>query len=83
MQVKVGQQLLSGTAVPTPRAAVARAGAGQQQGCRRCQTAAVGEFFKDLFDMNSWAPKSTRIWRMQQYQPPEARTESDSAGGVG
>jgi hypothetical protein len=32
----------------------------------------VGDFFKDLFDMNTWAPKSTRIWRMQQYTPPDA-----------
>jgi hypothetical protein len=43
---------------------------------------AVGDFFKDLFDMNSWAPKSTRIWRMQQYQPPEAREEVNEAGNM-
>jgi hypothetical protein len=40
---------------------------------------AVGDFFKDLFDFNSWAPKSTKIWRLQQYQPPpEAGTASDA-----
>jgi hypothetical protein len=45
------------------------------------QPAAVGDFFKDIFDFNSWAPKSTRIWRLQQYQPPEAEETSSDAGG--
>ncbi|KAF6258579.1 hypothetical protein COO60DRAFT_1518042 [Scenedesmus sp. NREL 46B-D3] len=32
-------------------------------------------WLKELFDFESWAPKSTKIWRLQQYQPPPAAGE--------
>jgi hypothetical protein len=35
--------------------------------------AGVNEFFKDLLDFKSWAPRSSQIWRLNQY----AYTEGD------
>uniref|UniRef100_A0A383VWH4 Uncharacterized protein n=1 Tax=Tetradesmus obliquus TaxID=3088 RepID=A0A383VWH4_TETOB len=35
-------------------------------------------WLKELFDFESWAPKSTKIWRLQQYQPPPAAAEQDA-----
>lgn len=39
---------------------------------RQHSTVAHGlpEFVKGMFDFDSWAPKSTRIWRLQQYEYP-------------
>lgn len=38
-------------------------------------------WLKELFDFESWAPKSTKIWRLQQYQPPPAAAEQDAGSG--
>jgi hypothetical protein len=39
-------------------------------------------WLKELFDFESWAPKSTKIWRLQQYQPPPAASEEqDNSSG--
>jgi hypothetical protein len=39
-------------------------------------------WLKELFDFESWAPKSTKIWRLQQYQPPPAASEQDIGSGT-
>ncbi|KIZ03911.1 hypothetical protein MNEG_4050 [Monoraphidium neglectum] len=41
----------------------------------------LADFFKSLFDYDSWAPKSSRIWRLNQYQPPEADSLQRGAPG--
>jgi hypothetical protein len=43
--------------------------------------AALPKWLTDIFDYESWAPKSSRVWRLQQYQYPEADAEARSTGG--
>lgn len=52
----------------------------QQQRGKAVVARAIGDFFKDLFDLNSWAPKSTRVWRLQQYKPPGSEDEDGQEG---
>jgi hypothetical protein len=42
----------------------------------------VGDFFKNIMDFESWAPKSTKIWRLQQYeyQGQQPQTEQEQKG---
>lgn len=42
---------------------------------------AMMEFIKRFFDLNdkTWAPKSTRIWRLQQYEYPGGEGQQQGA----
>ncbi|KAF8064549.1 hypothetical protein HT031_003349 [Scenedesmus sp. PABB004] len=40
----------------------------------------VGDFLRSMFDFEAWAPKSARIWRLQQYDPPPAAREEREPG---
>lgn len=44
---------------------------------RSVRAYAVNDFFKNLFDFDNWAPRSTRVWRLQQF---DKVTEDKSAG---
>ena len=44
-------------------------------------SAGLGDWIKSIMDFDSWAPKSSRIWRLQQYQYPESDSELLRGGG--
>ncbi|KAI8467626.1 MAG: hypothetical protein J3K34DRAFT_523609 [Monoraphidium minutum] len=73
-------QIPRGGRAGPPHPGARSAGAG---GARRDVRAAVSlsDFFKSLFDYESWAPKSSRIWRLNQYQYPEADSLQRGAAG--
>lgn len=42
----------------------------------------LGDFFKNIMDFDNWAPKSTKVWRLQQYeyQGQQPETEQEQKG---
>lgn len=38
-------------------------------------------FFDNFFDFESWAPRSSRIWRLNQYDYETSTRSSDEDGG--
>lgn len=77
-------QMIFGNRILAMRGAGAREVAAGPR--RSVRAAALPDFFKglqDFFDYSSWAPKSSRIWRLQQYQYPEADSlERGAPGGA-
>jgi hypothetical protein len=65
------------------RSLVARPQQAQPAAARRqavlARDSSKPNWLKELFDFESWAPKSTKIWRLQQYQPPPAAAEQDNS----
>lgn len=67
---------LSSKALQTGLSPCARPGAARvchqtlHQRPRDVSAQGLGDFFKGMMDPLSWTPKSTRIWRLQQYEYP-------------
>ncbi|KAF5827885.1 hypothetical protein DUNSADRAFT_18588 [Dunaliella salina] len=50
--------------------------------CPSVRTAALPEWLRKTFDFGSWAPKSARIWRLQEYEVPDPVQEPQQESEV-